>query len=137
VHREGSLKRRRELIGRVDLQPASAERLGKWHNVDRAELHTGSAAVLGHFLETDHVIRPVNPHQVDEVAFEPGPEGSRTLKPDLELLGRMAIIPLILRTFMGLSPGGRMNPGRGHGAEKSDFTLASSQVVSLNPNLEQ
>jgi hypothetical protein len=32
----------------------------------------------------------------------------------------MAIIPLILRTFMGLCPGSRMNPGYGHGAEKSD-----------------
>jgi hypothetical protein len=38
----------------------------------------------------------------------------------------MAIIPLILRTFMGLSPGSRMNPGRGHGAEKSELTPAGS-----------
>ena len=49
----------------------SAEGLGKWHDVDRAELDSGSAAVLGHFLKTDHVIGPVNPHQVYEVALEP------------------------------------------------------------------
>src|SRR5258705_74723 len=60
LHREGSLKRGRDLIWRVDLQPASAERLGKLHNVDRAELHTGITAVLRQLLETDHVISTVN-----------------------------------------------------------------------------
>ena len=48
-----------------------------------------------------------------------GPGGSRTLKPDLELLEPMSIILLIRRTFMSLPPEGRINPGRDHGAEKS------------------
>src|SRR5512132_1039086 len=44
----------------------------------------------------------------------------------------MAIIPLILRTFMGLSPGSRMNPGRDHGAEKSvKFTKQGEVVVDV------
>ena len=50
-----------------------------------------------------------------------GPGGSRTLKPDLELLDPMAIILSIPRTFMGLSLGGAVNPGRDHGVEKSVF----------------
>jgi hypothetical protein len=48
-----------------------------------------------------------------------GPAGSRTLKPDLELLEPIAIILLIPRTFIGIPSGGRMNSGRDHGAEKS------------------
>src|SRR5437660_130153 len=49
----------------------STEGLGKWDDVDRAELHTGITAVLGHLLETDHVISTVDPNQVYEVALEP------------------------------------------------------------------
>ena len=49
-----------------------------------------------------------------------GPGDSRTLKPDLELVDPMAIILLIPRAFMDLPAGGRMNPGRDHGAEKSE-----------------
>jgi hypothetical protein len=49
------------------------------------------------------------------------PGSSRTLKPDLELLDPMAIILSIPRTFMGLSLGGAVNPGRDHGVEKSVF----------------
>src|SRR5258705_13969771 len=56
LHRESSLKRERDLIGHVDLQPASAERLGKLHNVDRAEIHTGIPSVLEPLLETHHLI---------------------------------------------------------------------------------
>src|SRR2546429_4232400 len=68
LHREGALQRWRDLIGLFYPEPVSAEGLGKWHDVDGAELDSGSAAVLGQLLKSDHVIRTVDPHQVDEVA---------------------------------------------------------------------
>jgi hypothetical protein len=50
--------------------------------------------------------------------------GSRTLKPDLNLLDFMVIIPLITRTFIGLSCRSRMNPGPSNKSEKSDACKA-------------
>src|SRR5918992_5865746 len=58
-----------------------------------------------------------------------GPGGSRTLKPDLELLEPMSIILLIRRTFMSLPPEVRINPGRDHGAEKSDHSSSEHMLV--------
>src|SRR5262249_12801057 len=55
LHGEGSLQRGCDLRGPVDPQSVSAEGLGKGHDVDRAELDAGGAAVLGHLLETDHI----------------------------------------------------------------------------------
>jgi hypothetical protein len=48
------------------------------------------------------------------------PASPRMLKHDLEALDLVAKNPLIISTFMGISPGGRMNPGREHRAEKPD-----------------
>jgi hypothetical protein len=46
------------------------------------------------------------------------PASPRMLKHDLEALDLVAKNPLIISTFMGISPGGRMHPGREHRAEK-------------------
>ena len=50
-----------------------------------------------------------------------GPASPRMLKHDLEALDLVAKNSLILSTFMEVSPGGRMHPGREHRAEKSVF----------------
>ncbi len=51
------------------------------------------------------------------------PAGSRMLKHDLEALDLVAKNPLIISTFMGISAGGRMIPGREQRAEKSVLKL--------------
>ena len=51
------------------------------------------------------------------------PAGSWMLKYDLEALDLVAKNPLIISTFMDVSPGGRMHPGRAHRAEKSGYNL--------------
>ena len=53
---------------------------------------------------------------------ERGKPGSRRFQApqhDLEALDLVAKSLYVISTFMGLSPGGRMNPGRDHEAEKS------------------
>src|SRR5260370_21502807 len=60
VHLERSLERGRDLIWRVDPQPPGAKGLGESDDVHRTTIHARRAAVLGHFLETDHVVRPVD-----------------------------------------------------------------------------
>ena len=55
--------------------------------------------------------------------WERGKPGSRRCQApqhDLEALDLVAKSLYVTRTFMGLSPGGRMPPGHEHEAEKSD-----------------
>jgi hypothetical protein len=71
LHGESPVKCGCDLLGPFNRQPLSTEGLSKGHDVNRAELDARGAAALGPFLAMDHVIPPVDPHQVDEVAFEP------------------------------------------------------------------
>src|SRR5262249_26775568 len=68
---ESLLQRRCDLIGLFDGEPSSTECLGESCYIDGAELDSRRSAILGHFLETNHVIGAVDPNQVHEVAFEP------------------------------------------------------------------
>src|SRR6266850_1889238 len=70
LHLERCPECRRDLIGSLDPEAPGPEGLGEAHDVDRAEVDAGRTAVLGHFLEADHVVRAVDPDQVDEVALE-------------------------------------------------------------------
>jgi hypothetical protein len=47
------------------------------------------------------------------------PASSSMLKDGLQALDLVAKNPLVVSTFMGISPGGRMNPGYEDRAEKS------------------
>ena len=57
------------------------------------------------------------------------PAGSRILKHELEAGDLLAKNPLFISTFMGISPGGRMNPGREHRAEKSGVFFDAGKLI--------
>jgi len=56
LHREGSLKRRRDLIGRFYTQPFCAKGFGKPDNIDGTKSHARKPPVFRHFLNPNHVI---------------------------------------------------------------------------------
>jgi hypothetical protein len=54
--------------------------------------------------------------------------GSLMFKHGLEALDLIAKNPLVISAFMGISPGGRMNPGRKPRTEKSDECSPKSRI---------
>src|SRR5215467_926323 len=69
-HRERFLKCRRDLLWPFDLQSSGAKSLGKPDDINWPQGDTGQPPVLCRFLNANHVIETINPHQMDEVGFQ-------------------------------------------------------------------
>jgi hypothetical protein len=65
---------------------------------------------------------------------KPGPRRFQAPQHDLEVLDLVANSLSVTSTFMKLSPGGRINPGRDHEAEKAvKFGLRGGNTIRLTP----
>jgi hypothetical protein len=69
--RQRFFKRGRHFVGMVYVQPGGTEGLGHLHKIHRPEIDAGRTPVLGYLLKADHVIVTVNPHQMNQITFEP------------------------------------------------------------------
>jgi hypothetical protein len=58
------------------------------------------------------------------------PASSRMLKDGLQALALVAKNPLVVSTFMGISPGGLMNPGYEDRAEKSELFVHTGNYIA-------
>ncbi len=70
-HVHGLSQGRREILRALDGEAAGTHGFREADGIDRAELHTRTASVFHLLLEPDHVIEPVAPDDVDEVALQP------------------------------------------------------------------
>ena len=69
VHRESFLDGGRDLIGRLYPQPLGAECLGESNDIDRTKVDARGSPIFRHLLKADHIVRAVNPNQVNKVAL--------------------------------------------------------------------